>query len=75
MKYKIELVFSNKKERDIIVDVINEHELISTIYTNNSTVTEGLDIKEFTVLSESLTHNLYQALSGRVHRNGGWTNK
>tara|TARA_R110000765_G_scaffold416402_1_gene518240 strand:+ start:99 stop:314 length:216 start_codon:yes stop_codon:yes gene_type:complete len=63
--YKIQLTFSSEVERNIIVDVIREHELISTIYSQ-STKTEKLDCKYLTVLNETLTDNLYKSLTGRA---------
>tara|TARA_R110001599_G_scaffold15969_1_gene65793 strand:- start:448 stop:735 length:288 start_codon:yes stop_codon:yes gene_type:complete len=74
-KYKIELQCSDERERDIIFDIISEHELIPTLYRNHSTVNEEFDIKELVVLSNELVRCLYTKLSGRVSKGAGWTSR
>ena len=63
-KFTIELECSDERERDIIFDIISEHELIPTLYRNHSTVNEEFDIKQLVVLSNELVRCLYTKLSG-----------
>ena len=73
-EYKIEITCADEQERDILFDIIEQHELITTMYDQDID-NENFHSKHLALLSNTLTNNLYQAFSGRVSENGRWTNK
>jgi|TARA_R100000278_G_scaffold111498_1_gene89047 hypothetical protein len=73
-EYKIEITCADEKERNILFDIITQHELISTLY-NNDIDNENFHTKHLVLLSETLTENLYSKLTERVRSGKGWTDK
>ena len=62
--YKVQITCSSEVERNIIADIIKNHDLISTMYSQEIK-NDKIDCKYLTVLDETLTDNLYASLTGR----------
>ena len=61
-KYKIKITCSDKKERDILFDIIKQHELITVIYDNHAQ-SDNVDSKNLTLANNTLAENLYNKLT------------
>ena len=65
MKYEITIDCGNEAERTLVCDIIRNHELISTIFSQ-SIENETHNKKVLTLCNGQLLDNLYTALTDRT---------
>ena len=73
-EYKIEITCADEKERNILFDIIKQHELITAIYDRDMD-NENFHSKQLVLANGTLTENLYSKLTERVRKDKHWTDR
>ena len=66
-EYKIEITCADEKERNILFDIIKQHELITAIYDRDMD-NENFHSRQLVLANDTLTEILYSKLTERERK-------